>query len=117
MILTLPLPPTCLQPNRQRGHWAKRRKAIADCRAIAKLLSREADGRKGEWRRPELRPTFYFATRRHRDDDNLVGWLKSYRDGIADGLGVNDRDMFTQRPVQAVDRDNPRVEIEIVEAG
>lgn len=35
--------------------------------------------------------TFYPPDARHRDDDNMIGALKSYRDGIADALGVNDR--------------------------
>jgi crossover junction endodeoxyribonuclease RusA len=35
--------------------------------------------------------TFYPPDNRHRDDDNMVGSFKSYRDGIADALGVNDR--------------------------
>ena len=28
---------------------------------------------------------------RRRDDDNMVGSFKAYRDGIADALGVDDR--------------------------
>lgn len=115
MKITLPLPPVCLQPNRNRGHWANRSRSAKNARAEAKLVTYLADDRRGQWRKPELRVTFYFATSRKRDDDNLIGWLKAYRDGIADGLGVNDYDMYTQRPAQAIDRKDPRVEIEVIE--
>ena len=41
--------------------------------------------------RIELTVRFYPPDKRHRDDDNMVASFKSARDGIADGLNVNDR--------------------------
>lgn len=114
--ISLPLPPICLQPNRNRGHWGKRKRATADARATAKLAAMSVlRNRQHEFAsRPEMLPRFYFSCRRKRDDDNLVGWLKAYRDGIADALGVDDNEIFTQRPIQFVDKSNPRVEIDVV---
>lgn len=34
--------------------------------------------------------TFYPPDRRRRDDDNAIGSFKSYRDGIADAIKVDD---------------------------
>jgi crossover junction endodeoxyribonuclease RusA len=116
MTITLPLPPTCLQPNRvMRLHWAKRHRAVAKARGEAALLARMANDR--QWTNPELRATFYLRDKRRvLDQDGAIGWLKSYQDGIADALGINDRRMRISAPVQLIDKDNPRVEIEIVEA-
>jgi hypothetical protein len=54
--------------------------------------------------------TFYPPDHRHRDDDNMVGSFKSYRDGIADALGVNDR-RFRPRYVFADPEKPGRVEV------
>jgi hypothetical protein len=54
----------------------------------------------------------YFKTAAYRDDDNADAACKAYRDGIADALGIDDR----QLPKLALstfhkDATNPRVEI------
>lgn len=42
--------------------------------------------------------------RRRRDDDNLVRAFKSARDGIADGLGIDDRLLITHSMLGSVQR-------------
>ena len=37
--------------------------------------------------------------RRKRDDDNIIASCKSYRDGVADALGVDDSTMRLERIV------------------
>lgn len=51
----------------------------------------------------------------HYDDDNLISRCKSYLDGIADGLGVNDNIFRIQAPKRArkVKHGNVRFEIEV----
>lgn len=41
----------------------------------------------------QIRVTFYPSTNRRRDEDNVIGAFKAYRDGIADALGVDDADI------------------------
>lgn len=117
MILTLPLPARDLQPNKLlRVHWAKRSRLVNKARGEARLVASNAAGSDREWNQPELRATFYMRSKREMlDDDGATGWLKSYRDGIADALGINDRCMRTAVPVQLLDPNDPRVVIEIVE--
>jgi hypothetical protein len=47
------------------------------------------------------------------DDDNLAGALKSYRDGVADALGVNDRDARVSWLVDQAKSSEAGVRIEI----
>jgi hypothetical protein len=42
---------------------------------------------------------FYPPDKRQYDDDNVVSALKHYRDGVAQGLMVNDRQFRMQTPV------------------
>lgn len=60
-----------------------------------------------------LRVTFYPPDRRHRDDDGMIGAFKHYRDGIADGLGIDDRH-FRPEYVIAEPQAPGRVEVEIL---
>lgn len=117
MKIVLPLPNPCLQPNKvMRLHWAKRHRAVEKARGEAALVTRTENNR--EWTRPVLKMTFYLRKpQEFLDDDSIAGWGKAYRDGVADGLGLpSDRRVITAPPVQLVDKANPRVEIEVVEA-
>ncbi|HCS17686.1 MAG TPA: endodeoxyribonuclease RusA [Erythrobacter sp.] len=95
MIVSLPWPDKRLSPN-ARQHWAAVAKVKKLAREDARLLTRGAIAKhgvatfEGEDRIP-VRITFYPPDRRRRDDDNMVGSFKAYRDGIADALGVDDR--------------------------
>ena len=72
-------------------HWRRRQKRAAEQRAAARLaLTQRLAGKP----RPKL-PLVVLLTRiapRELDDDNAVGAQKHVRDGIADALGINDRD-------------------------
>jgi hypothetical protein len=58
---------------------------------------------------------FFLPDARHRDDDNLAASCKAYRDGIADGLKVDDSTLaLAGRPSLTIDRANPRVEITLI---
>jgi crossover junction endodeoxyribonuclease RusA len=93
-MIVLPWPDKRLSPN-ARLHWRAKAPVKARARADGANASYAAYGTApvlpmiGE--RLPLRITFYPPDRRHRDDDNMIGALKSYRDGIAGALGVNDR--------------------------
>ena len=55
---------------------------------------------------------FYFRTAAFRDDDNADASIKAYRDGIANALGMNDRDLRKcQLSTYQKDAECPRVEI------
>lgn len=116
-MIVLPWPDKRLSPN-ARLHWAARsavrKKAREDgCYAVYASLGsglRETRARFAGDGPIALTVTFYPPDRRHRDDDNMVGSFKSWRDGIADALGVNDRRF---RPVYVfADPEKPgRVEV------
>lgn len=95
MIVRLPWPNKGLLPN-ARIHWAPlaklkaaaREEAAWETKASVPLAERRAIAQ-SEGRIP-LTVTFYPPDRRKRDDDGMVSSFKSYRDGIADALGVDD---------------------------
>lgn len=109
MTLTLPIPHKALSPN-ARAHWATKARAVKQARQrghAAVLTSGQTHPA------PPLlmHVAWYTKTKRRPDDDNCWASLKHNRDGIADGLGVNDRDIRQGRMTFGVDKANPRVEI------
>lgn len=86
--ITLPWPPQTLNAN-SRGHWRKRAASTKLARWQAAMLAREAKVPMA----PEAALTFTYhpPDKRHRDAQNLPGMCKAYIDGIADGMGVDDR--------------------------
>ena len=74
----------------ERKHWAEKRRITKAQRDEAQMLAKSA------LRRKRLAfPVTVLLTRvspRELDDDNLRGAFKAFRDGIADALGVDDRD-------------------------
>lgn len=119
--LTLPVPAKPLWPNR-RPHWAEKARAIKDARFSAFAYARDAvwkldpqDHRPPMWSEAETRVVFYFPDARTRDRDNAAAALKAYWDGIADaGVVANDAGLIHYPPELRVDRDRPRVEIEVL---
>jgi crossover junction endodeoxyribonuclease RusA len=118
MKITLPLPNRKLSPN-ARIHWRSRSSLTKKARECAKLHTLEANDQ-WEWTTPTFnayRLAFYWPDKRGRDDDNAASSCKAYRDGIADALGIDDRTLrFHGPPAMLLDRENPRLEIELFTA-
>lgn len=97
LVVELPLPDhRTLAPNGGHGHWAKRARVVELHRDWAANATREAlqDGASRPVAPLDLRAVWTLPKGAKRlDDDNAYAALKAYRDGIADVLGVNDRQM------------------------
>nr|WP_286948279.1 endodeoxyribonuclease RusA [Pseudomonas sp. UBA6718] len=91
--LTLPWPPKELSPN-ARVHWKQRHKHAKAYRQACGLLTK-ASGAKAPEGRMYFWITFCPPNRRNYDDDNLLARFKSGRDGVADGLGIDDKNFVT----------------------
>lgn len=94
MVIELPWPPKELSPN-ARVHWATKARKAKEYRAECRLLTLIA-GVSAPEGRSVLALEFVAPDRRPRDDDNLVAAFKSGRDGIAEALGVDDRQFVTE---------------------
>lgn len=91
--MTLPWPPKELSPN-ARVHWRQKHKHAKAYRRTCGLIALALDaphlsGKKYFW------VTFCPPNRRSYDDDNLLARFKAGRDGIADGLGIDDKNFVT----------------------
>ncbi len=90
-MISLTLPIRTVSEANTREHWAKRAKRAQSHRQHAHTVTRV-------WLLgsvPKTLPAIVTLTRlapRTLDDDNLRGALKAVRDGVADALGVDDRD-------------------------
>lgn len=118
--LTLPVPPKPLWPN-ARPHWSAKATAVRNARQVAWAYARNevwrldpVNHRPPMWPEAETRVVFYFATAHERDRDNAAASLKAYWDGIADaGVVDNDAGLIHFPPEMRIDRERPRVEIEV----
>ncbi len=111
ITIDLPWPSKDLSPN-SRCHWAVKAKAVKKARHDAYWLAHTAERVGAGYLTVWL--TFSPPTKGRYDDDNLVARCKSYLDGIADALGVDDSrfrmgQMTRGAPIK---RGNVRVEIE-----
>lgn len=92
---TLPFPDKALWPN-GRAHWGAKARAVAKHRTWAYIAAVACGASKAD---PEARVSLSVTVRpktRHPiDRDNCVAALKSYIDGFADALGVDDRNFET----------------------
>ncbi len=89
MRVEFPWPPKELSPNR-RDHWSKRQRAAKWAREYAWYATTKAGGRPTKATKFKKSITFYPPNRRRVDEDNLRIRCKSFVDGIADVLGVDD---------------------------
>lgn len=115
--LVLPWPSKDLSPN-GRVHWAVKAKAAAAARAAGHLAVLEAGLRKERLPagRLHLWVDFYPPTRRKYDDDNLLSMFKQYRDGIADGLRIDDSRFISHPYVKDETRKGGEVRVRITGA-
>lgn len=87
-MIELPWPHKALSPNARPHHLAKWKQVKAHRQwAYLATLAAKISVPEGTIR---VTITAYPKVERGRDRDNMVAWCKSYLDGIADGLGVND---------------------------
>jgi crossover junction endodeoxyribonuclease RusA len=93
-MLTLPWPPKELSPN-ARVHRLAKAKFAKEYRYACWVLAKEAKLVAPEGQ-VHLKITFFPPTRQPRDLDNCLASIKSGLDGVADALGINDRDF---RPI------------------
>lgn len=93
-MIELPWPPKELSPN-ARVHWAVRARKAKAYRAECRLLTLMASVAAPEGK-ALLSLEFVPPDRRARDDDNLVAAFKAGRDGIAEALGIDDRQFVTK---------------------
>jgi Holliday junction resolvase RusA-like endonuclease len=108
MAITLPLPPRCLHPNAShsasRGAKIGRHKAKQKYRGDSRLASLAAlnGGKAPRWERARIHATFHLGPQgRKADADNLVAWIKSGVDSLADaGIIVNDSGLVWLSPSQ-----------------
>lgn len=87
--LELPWPPKELSPN-ARVHWKQRHRHSKAYREACAFIALAEKGKLPAGRL-DFWVIFCPPSRRHHDDDNLLARFKAGRDGIADGLGINDR--------------------------
>ena len=96
MELTLPWPDRRLQGN-ARVHWRVRHRAAKLAKRLAWTTAYQAGW--GKLSLPDgritLHLTFYPPDKRRRDDDNVIFGAKSYRDGLAMALGIDDNRFST----------------------
>jgi crossover junction endodeoxyribonuclease RusA len=107
----LPFPPSELNPNK-RLHWAAKKNIKNNEKEIGFRLASAYRGQiKGD---VPLSLIFHAETKRSYDLDNALASCKAVIDGLASGLGINDKQF---RPITIdrgeVDRLNPRVEVVI----
>jgi crossover junction endodeoxyribonuclease RusA len=89
-MITLPWPNKLLSPN-SRVHYIVKSKAAKAAKKVGHLCTLESKVRIDWDGEIHLWITFYPPDKRSRDDDNLIGSFKHYRDGIAQALGIDDK--------------------------
>lgn len=89
-MITLPWPDKVLNPN-SRCHWSSKAKAAKAYRQSAGWATKASGDKVDGDGMIDLHITFYPPSKRLYDLDNCLSSIKSGCDGIADGLGVNDR--------------------------
>lgn len=89
-VLTVKLPLATKSLTNVRMHWAAKHRLAKGQRTPVGLVMRTALA--AHPARLPLEVTLTRIAPRELDDDNLRGALKSVRDGVADALGLDDRD-------------------------
>jgi len=122
LIVTLPPPPTVLNPNRT-SHWRTKAKAVKQYRNDAHIAAYTAlnemdrwHSNRPRWKQAVMTPKFYFRDRRRRDRDNFQAALKAACDGLVDaGVLIDDSGLATMPAEFDIDGNDPRVELHLRE--
>ncbi len=88
-MLTLPWPPSILNPNRI-AHWAQKSKVKAKYKSDCYFLVKSQPPRIFKCGDIHLTLIFHPPTRRKFDMDNALAAMKSGLDGVALAWGIND---------------------------
>ena len=107
MHLLLPHPPAALSPNGNRAHWAAVNTARNKARAQAAKAAWDTLNTEANCQLPfDEIPSFYALKHRtpttyriiwnhwgtvQPDDDNVIARIKSYKDGVCELIGINDK--------------------------
>lgn len=108
LVMSFPVPE--LNPN-HCCHWSKKARFKADARAEGIAVSKKHKGKFSKEDRLHLSIKFYPPRRRSLDLDNSLASCKSAIDGIADGIGINDRQIKRITVEQCHNDGKPRIEI------
>ena len=87
--VTLPWPDRILHPN-ERPHWAVKARTAKKARQRGAVETIAAGFRRIEAEALKVTITFTPPDNRPRDTDGMLSSLKSYLDGVADVIGVDD---------------------------
>ncbi len=115
--IALPVPPGVLSPNCTIGTIGGRFMKASVIKKHRKLACEAVEDSEIEtlpWAHVIVSVAIFYATRRRRDEDNAMGSLKSYYDGIVDsGLVADDdkKNMTRTMPDLLFDDTHPRVEM------
>jgi len=115
--ISLPIPVKVLSPNFTIGSIGSRfakASAVKRHRKMACEAVLDAEIETMPWKHAIIEVAIYYATKRRRDEDNAMGSLKSFYDGIVDsGLVVDDDkiNMTRKMPRLLFDSEFPRVEM------
>ena len=123
--IVLPLPSKWLSPNVMTGSLCGRMAKASAAKKYRETTRKEVAeyslsafcAYDAGWKKIKVKPTFYYKQKRRRDTDNAIASLKSAYDGIVDaGLIPDDTPEHMKRttPEFRVDKEYPRVEIEII---
>lgn len=120
VTIILPLPAKVLSPNCKAATIGGR---FAEAAATKKYRRRAREAVEAEcistapWKEILVEVTFFYASKRRRDQDNAMGSLKAVYDGIVDsGLIADDTPEYMKRgaPAFLIDRNCPRVMLDII---
>lgn len=96
MIIKLPYPDSALMPNKKNGkHWGatnnEKKTALTSAYVLTKLAVNKNNPQIIQNKKIALNINYVQTDNRHRDLDNLLAASKAYLDGMAKGLGLDDR--------------------------
>ena len=119
--ISLPVPAKVLSPNCTIGSIGGRfmkASSVKKHRRLAREAVSDSEIETMPWGHVIVDVAIYYATERRRDEDNAMGSLKSYYDGIVDSGLVADDDkinMTRRMPSLLTDSMFPRVEMTLQE--
>jgi len=115
--IELPWFDSTLTPNGSQGNWRKKAAAKKKQRAESCLITKTTIQNKPRGETLEIKLTYHPPDRRRRDLDNCLAATKGALDGVADALGVDDRNF---RPITVDFGDvckGGKIILEIIEIG